>query len=471
MTYALPDTDVVLSIEGSVHTRPGRMISVTHGRFGSVRFSRDEVTYVRTKSDHEAIPKQIRDAAAAQDARALLAASRLALKAGRPDLFREALTSLNEFAANDATVVRATGFVAAYDIPPPLWDQAAFEKETFGDGPPPTSFLGKRCLLYLVDQAPNPESKELAQRRLALMERVSETFFFLLVLDGVEVAIPSRPLIGVWCADAADFQSLRESYGPKIAEATGFFSADSGVSFFFDQSTGKRFAPYFSLAAALQQQRKQAKAQRWPNFEEVARRADATQLVAHAAKERADIETVVHESVHQLVALSGLLPATSHPPRSLHEGLATYFEGYGGDGWPGPGTLLKERHARLLKLQGESDAYSIAEVFDDRSRTGEAKLEALDAYAYAWGATHFLMETRPADFFRFCRTVAAESQEGKVPPERLRQALADATGTDLEALDAEWRAYVRSLVPTPKAVGPNGDGQEEPMQEASADSP
>jgi hypothetical protein len=476
VTYALPGTDVVLSIEGSVHVRSGRTVSITHGRFGSVRFARDEVTYVRTASDPEAIPKAIRDAAAAKDAQALLAAARLALKAGRPDWFRQALASLNEFAAGDATVARATRFAAAYGEEPPSWDRTAFEKSTFGAGPLPDSFVGKRCLLYLIDPAPNPESKELAQHRLALMERVSETFFFLLVLDDVEVTLPSRPLIGVWCADAADFRSLRESYGPKLAEATGFFSADSGASFFFDQSTGTRFSPYFSLAAALQQERKQAKAEKWPNFDEIARRADATQLVARAAKERADIETVVHESVHQLVVLSGLLPTDPGLPRSLHEGLATYFEGYGGEGWPGPGTLLKERHARLLKLQGEPNAYSIADVFDDGARMGGAKLEALDAYAYAWGATHFLAETRPAAFYRFCRSVAQESRGGKLPSERLRQLLADATATDLQDLDAAWRAYIRALAPDQEKQRQEKQrqekqGQEEREQEPSADSP
>jgi hypothetical protein len=269
----------------------------------------------------------------------------------------------------------------------------------------------------------------------------------------------------------ADFESLRESYGPKLVEATGFFSADQGVSFFFDQSTGKRFAPYLALAAALQQERKQAKALKLPNFDEIARRADATQLVARAAKERADIETVAHESVHQLVVLSGLLPADSRPSRSLHEGLATYFEGYGGDGWPGPGTVLKERHARLLQLQGESDAYSLADVFADETRTDEAKLKTLDAYAYAWGATHFLAETRPAEFYRFCRSIADESREGKLSPERLRQLLADAMATDLETLDAQWRAYIRSLAPQQEKEGQKEQEQEKPGPEASADSP
>lgn len=447
ITYALPDTDVVLSFEGTVHVLPGRLVQVTHGRFGSVRFAQGEITYVRTKSDHEAVPRTMRDAAAAKDAPALLAAARLALKAGRPDWFRQALASLNEFAPDDPVVSRLTKFVAAYDAPLPAWDQATFARETFGPDPPPESLAGARCLLYVVDPNPNFESNKLAKYRLALMERVSETFFFLLALDGVDVTLPSRPLVGVWCAEATDYQALRETHGPTISEATGFFSADPGVSVFFDQSTGRRFAAYFSLAAALQKERTEAKALKLPNFEEIARRADATQLVARAAKERADIETVVHESVHQLVALSGLLPASSHPPRSLHEGLATYFEGYGGDGWGGPGSLLRERHARLLKLLSEPNSCSIADVLDDGPRPGGAKMDPLDAYAYAWGATFFLAETRPAELFRFCRSVADESQAGKLPPERLRQLLTDATGTSLETLDAEWRAYIREIGP------------------------
>lgn len=447
VSYALPGTDVVLTVEGSVQFHPGRILSITHGRFGSVRFSREEVADVRKRPGRESIPKKIREAAAARDIKASLLAAREALKAGAPDLFRQALASLNEFAAEDPAVARLTRFVVAYDVAPTAWDQEAFERETFGVGQAPERFSAGRSLLYLVDPAADRNAKELAQHRLSLMEKVSQTFFFLLVFDGVDVELPARPLIGVWCSDAADFQTLRESRGPKLVEATGFFSPDPGVSVFFDQSTGPRFAPYLALAAAMQQERRQAKALRHPNFDEIARRADATQLVARTAKERADIETVVHESVHQLVAISGLLPSGSHPPRSLHEGLATYFEGYGGDGWPGPGSLPRERHARLVKLLDQTDSCSIADVLDGSPPRGDAKLEALDAYAYAWGATHFLAETRPAELYRFCRSVAEESREGKLPPERLRQLLVDATATDLASLDAEWRTYVRSLDP------------------------
>ncbi|HEV7279092.1 MAG TPA: DUF1570 domain-containing protein [Pirellulaceae bacterium] len=445
VTYRLPDSDVVVSIPGTIRLRRG-MIAVTNGRHGGAYFSRDEVDYVRTRSDRDKIPKLIRDAAAEKDAEALLAAGGLALKAGRPDWFRQALAALNQFAPQHTEVARLTQFVAAYDAAP-VWDPAELEKATFGANPPNASLDGRRVRLYVVDASPDDASKKLAEDRIALMERVSETYFFVLALDGVELSLPDRPLVGVWCAKVVDYDKLRASHGPKFAEATGFYAADPGVSVFFDQSTGPRFASIFSLAATLQRDWKQAKAQNHPNIDEIARRAAATQLVARVAKERADVETVAHESVHQLLALSGLLPADSHPPRSLHEGIATYFEGYDGADWAGPGALLKERHARLIELMAQPDCYSLADVLDDGMLVAGAKPGTLDAYAYAWGATYFLAQTRPAEFFRYCRSVGKESQRGAIPPGRLRQMLADATGADLASLDAEWRSRMRDLAP------------------------
>jgi hypothetical protein len=93
------------------------------------------------------------------------------------------------------------------------------------------------------------------------------------------------------------------------------------------------------------------------------------------------------------------------------------------------------------------DSYSLADVLDDGSMIGGTKLEPRDAYAYAWGATHFLAETRPAEFFRFCRSVGEESKAAALPPGRLRQLATDSLGADAAALDAEWRTYMRALAP------------------------
>lgn len=444
VTYAVPMTAIELTFEGTVQVLPGPIVAVKHGRFGSVNFLPGEVAYVRKPSVRAELETKLRTAKALKNPNSLIAAGRDALKAGRPELFRESLAALVEIAPGDPTATRMTAFLEAYDTAP-AWDADAFARATLGPDGTPAAIARKRCVLYVIDSAPNVESRKLAQRRLLTMERVSETFFFLLALDEADVKLPSRPLVGIWCAQASDFEKLRERLGPSVAETTGFFAPDPGLSVFYDQSTSSRFAPLLALADALRQERDEARRKNSPHLQDIVRRSEAVGLVAKAAQERSDVETVAHESVHQLLALSGIFPTGADPPRSLHEGLATYFEGSGADGWAGPGVLLKERHARLVDLLKSPDACSLVEIVSQSPGPDRPKLDLLDSYAYCWGAAHFLAEHHPAAFYSFCREVGEESEGAKLPPQRIADLLTAAIGKDAAALDVEWRAHVAAL--------------------------
>lgn len=158
--------------------------------------------------------------------------------------------------------------------------------------------------------------------------------------------------------------------------------------------------------------------------------------------------TMIHETTHQVAFNIGIHSRVGNiNPRWVVEGLATTFEA------PGmrSSSLANTPGAKLnpLRLAGFREfvkqrrkAKSLEAYVKSDLVFGE---HLLDGYAQAWALSHFLIETRPREYARFIKLIAARPP---LEPYEDEQRLADfksAFGGDLVLLEAKFLRYIAEL--------------------------
>jgi hypothetical protein len=134
----------------------------------------------------------------------------------------------------------------------------------------------------------------------------------------------------------------------------------------------------------------------------------ATGLAILSSPEAAGlVATLVHEATHQLAFNAGLHRRLAPVPVWVSEGIATYFETpdlQNARGWKGIGEVNLPRLERFLAASRPGGLESLVQT-DEAFRDPDA---ALDAYATAWATTHYLLQSRRADFVAYLRRLAAK---------------------------------------------------------------
>ncbi len=155
--------------------------------------------------------------------------------------------------------------------------------------------------------------------------------------------------------------------------------------------------------------------------------------------------TMIHEATHQVAFNIGIHSRIGNiNPRWVVEGLATAFE------TPGmrSSTLANTPGAKLnqMRLTGfrefvkqRRQPKSLAKFVQSDVVFGE---NLLDGYAQAWALSFFLIETRPREYGRYLKSIAARPP---LEPYDEEQRLADfksAFGGDLTLLDSHFLRYI-----------------------------
>lgn len=165
-------------------------------------------------------------------------------------------------------------------------------------------------------------------------------------------------------------------------------------------------------------------------------------------KKTRQVETIVHEAVHQLAFNTGLQVRFADNPMWLSEGLAVYFEQVSGRGsliWSRPG------NPSAIHLPGFKNA-----VAGERLRLPLSQLLASDepfesqenlaaAYAESWALTYFLIRTRRKAFDRLMNQISSNKPLRPVGAEGRLKQVTDATGMTATELETAVIRYVSRL--------------------------
>ncbi|MBA3315773.1 MAG: DUF1570 domain-containing protein [Planctomycetota bacterium] len=159
-------------------------------------------------------------------------------------------------------------------------------------------------------------------------------------------------------------------------------------------------------------------------------------------------DTLVHEAIHQLAFNTGLHVRMGDSPTWVVEGLATTLEPESvrrplrSDVKP----LDRTNPERLETYLAAVDRKRQVRAFDLVSSDQPFRSSALDAYATAWAMSFYLLETRPADYAKYLRTLSARSPLAEATAdERNRDFRAAFGDIDPQQLDAEMTRFLRRV--------------------------
>ena len=267
-----------------------------------------------------------------------------------------------------------------------------------------------------------------AQERLDLLDQVVTTFYVSLAAQGIELAVPRRRLVSVWFAHQADYQAcLRRIDAAPFAETQGYYHPTQGVVFAYDtrssaeQSRGRLRVERGRLQSGLAA----------TDRVDLERQALLLDLRWRAV----DLGIAAHETIHQLVAASGLAPRGDSWPNWLHEGFAAQFEVVRGGRWAGFGGTNDLRIADWRSVAASSQIAPL--LRDDGLTHGYHQ----SRYAESWALVNFLRQTRPEAFVTFLEILRTPRPENQ--PNTSSRAFQAAFETDLGKLGDEWRAFFR----------------------------
>jgi hypothetical protein len=176
----------------------------------------------------------------------------------------------------------------------------------------------------------------------------------------------------------------------------------------------------------------------------------AEMLLLDLDRRAIDLGTAAHEMIHQLVVDSGLIAQHDAFPIWLHEGLAAQFEVIRGGRWAGISRAHDLRLPDWRRLQTPLHLERLVRG------AGFGRGYQRDLYAQAWALVYFLRTQHPREFLTFIdllRNPAAgpssASSDGAatpvVPESRVFNAFTRSFGPDLEHVEEEWHAFMKTV--------------------------
>lgn len=162
------------------------------------------------------------------------------------------------------------------------------------------------------------------------------------------------------------------------------------------------------------------------------------------------VETIVHEAVHQLAFNSGLQVRMADNPMWFSEGLAVYFEHANGSGnalWSGPGGVNRIHHPGFVRAAINEECVIPLE----RLVTSDAVFQSEDptiiaaAYAESWALVYYLIRRKPDSFSQLATTIQHRLPLVPVSEQQRLQAFKDALSGPLPELQRDLIRSIRRL--------------------------
>lgn len=173
------------------------------------------------------------------------------------------------------------------------------------------------------------------------------------------------------------------------------------------------------------------------------------ELIRELRKHPRQVETIVHESIHQLTFNTGVMVRYADNSMWLSEGLAVYFEQASGRGatfWNRPG---EPSGVHLPGLKATIDVRSgLGLPLADLIASDQPFLSAnqlADAYGESWALTHFLITSHRKGFDQLLQKVSHQQPLHAVTAENRLKNFAEATNLSAEEAESGLIRHVSRL--------------------------
>ncbi len=174
-----------------------------------------------------------------------------------------------------------------------------------------------------------------------------------------------------------------------------------------------------------------------------------SELLRELRKNMRQVETIVHEAVHQLTYNTGLMVRYADTPLWLSEGLAVYFEPASGRSstiWNRPGEVSSIHFPTLRdRIQnGSGFGLPFKSLLENDSAFLTSETLA-DAYGQAWALTYFLVRTNRKGLDQLLIQVGGQAPMKRLSPEERLNNFVQSTNSTLESSETDLLRFVARI--------------------------
>ncbi|HUY32421.1 MAG TPA: DUF1570 domain-containing protein [Pirellulales bacterium] len=434
--------ELTLNIQGKATVHPGKTMTVTTKKFGSLHFGLDDVKIHKVPTLEQQFGKQLTQAKS--DPGAVLQAAQWSLRHGMLSEFYAAVDKVLELDPKHAEAKRIKALKAQMEKDLGDSSKQQDELKKFVNRPQMKIDTSKHfVLMYDTPDKAEKGRKPHHKQRIELLEKVYESFMLTFFSRGVPLELPKEKLKVVLFNQHQDYLDFSVRLDPFLINAAGFYMHEPNTSFFFVQGTNKIYDEIAKMLKPIHEAAEEAKKKK--GGKDIIRLSKTLDVLLNIAKEGQDIEVVSHECTHQLAANTGLFPRNVRIPRWVHEGLAAYFESPSDGAWSGVGAVNEQRIMFYRALESDREHSNIDFIVGDQIFDYAGSIGAfLHGYGQAWALTHFLIEKHLDEFIRYYRELGEMPPDVRLNPQLLNT-LFEKVFTNKAALDIEWRGYMRGL--------------------------
>jgi hypothetical protein len=430
---------------------------------GQLELARDNVRKIVPGFWPEAEWSARRREAQARGFEARFAAAWWALENGLTKVAADEVRALHRLDPKHAPTARMAAVLDRLERPCPDPEFAAFQKALGIE-----ASVARGPHVILLHQHQEAEASE----RIEMLESVITAFHLLFAAEGIELATPRRRLVSAWFAAKKDFLAfLHAEAADAFATTRGYFHPTWGAVVAFDaRSTEEQRGARDKLAARhAELERFGQQLDRAPDRARIrielggepvrtVGRTEARAAIARLEgqitcetmlldldRRSIDLGTAAHEMIHQLAAESGLVPRHDAFPYWLHEGLAAQFEVIRGGRWSG---ISRAHDLRLPDWRKIPDPMPLERLIRDG---GFGRGYQRDSYAQAWALVYYLRTRHSREFLTFLDLLRGPEIAGDPDSpaltrgDRVFRTFQRAYGSDLAALERDWRAFIATV--------------------------
>ena len=319
---------------------------------------------------------------------------------------------------------------------------------------------------FLVARGPHvlllhQHSESEAAERVELLEQVIRAFFLEFEDAGISLPNPKFQLVSVWYRYHRPYLNYLERQGARAFQTTrGFHHVARGIVVSYDarsdadQVLGRDRLDQDELKLKVLQA---AGSPGDSELEAKLRDIERQRLLFDLRWRELDLGTAAHETIHQLVAQTGLAPSYPAFPVWLHEGLAMQYEPVVGGRWVGSANATS---LRLRDYRAMPQPPALADLLADK---GLGQGYRREPYADSWAWVHYLRTAHPRIWVTLLDQLRGPEAGAESACQRASSVILSRGPANLKLWERQWHertsAFWKPTKPAGKAPVSTGNGR------------